>query len=164
MRRLLFVSALTVSVLCLAAPASASMLSMAHPAPRWVVELAGRATDFWADRGVLGCPGIESYEASVELEGARGAGGACRIWVSSDLVDSVSRESFTLVRFRAACSTITHEVGHALGLDHTETGVMSATLTPAWTPWFCRVWARWAVVAALAHDARFDYSATVRAG
>lgn len=122
-----------------------------HPAPQALTALAqGQAETFWHVRGVNTCPSITVYQSTaVGAIGAAG-GGWCTIWLSDDLVASAEPGDVDKVDgtvFVDVCQAITHEVGHALGLPHSATGVMAGggTGQPAkphgWAPWFCWRWA-----------------------
>lgn len=139
-----------------AADASAAPMSLAtpvvmlgdeKPAPLAFVQVVqGPARAFWADRGVTNCPdGLVVYQSTNASRYGWGAGAACRVWISDDLAGVLDQDRFGRSEMIDACQALTHETGHALGLGHTPTGVMSASLAApephAWAPWFCRGWA-----------------------
>ena len=103
------------------------------------------AVEFWADRGVTGCPdGIAT--AIRPLTGVDGYGSSCRIEIAQRAVDHL-RATRRLDRRRARyfaerfCALVVHEVGHALGLGHSAHGVMRPDRHRA-VPYECRSWAR----------------------
>jgi hypothetical protein len=107
------------------------------------------AVQFWADRGVTGCPtGITAYYAddlaASDQAHADGRGNDCTIWLLSGYVDGqradLSQPGHAREDAATECSLVAHEVGHALGLAHTTSGVMSATAVA--TPYACKAWAR----------------------
>jgi hypothetical protein len=153
------------ALMALALPASAAGYSYPgqRQAPPIVVDLLHRADVFWAERGVIGCPnGITAWQAS-DLSGGDGGawargwheGDDCSIWVSDDLVSRTNFEQTNEGDLIDVCTAVTHEDGHARGLAHSETGVMSVNAPPVlhgWAPWFCQVWARTTIDAALWRD------------
>lgn len=152
--------ALLAAALLLAIPASArAEISYPdqRPATAQVTQFVnGSARSFWEDRNVWACQGqqIKVWVAPV-LDGSDGSawgrGGDCTVYLTQWLVRDLTAEADMKapVRLRRglkedmakACTAVTHETGHALGLPHSPTGVMAVTgvVEP---PWYCRVWAR----------------------
>jgi hypothetical protein len=109
------------------------------------------ALDFWRDRGLDAaqiCPnGIKSWYATdlTDDDGifAGGRGWACEAWLI-DWMDVKTPSDYTawglVWTLETSCTTWTHEYGHALGLEHTATGVMDPTASE--TPWACVHFAR----------------------
>lgn len=116
------------------------------------------AVEFWAARGVTGCPnGIVARFAKKITDGtgqhADGLGGQCELFISESLARIVRARGARWWRrsgLREECTTVVHEVKHALpggteggvdGLGHTDGGVMDGSLFVE-TPWECTRWAR----------------------
>lgn len=135
-----------------------------HPAPPIVLEMVAQARSFWTDRNVVSCPrGITVWQAprlvTSEEDWGLGDGATCEIWVSDSLVAAIT--SSYAGDLLMACTAITHETGHALGLGHTPTGVMAGkgTTAPwpfAWSPYFCLTWTQRTVAAKDASAPRRD--------
>jgi hypothetical protein len=110
-----------------------------HPATGAALELVQQAEAFWAERNVVGnCPqGIIAWQAPnlIGKDGDGRDGATCELWLSDDLVSNLTPPG-NLIN---ACTAVTHETGHALGLGHTATGVM-APQPYAWAPYFCTLW------------------------
>lgn len=117
----------------------------------------GPARSFWEDRNVWACPGRDiTVWVAPYLDGgdgsAWGRGGDCTVyltgWLVMDLTADPDMKAPAKVRrvlkgdMAKACTAVTHETGHALGLPHSPTGVMAASGPPVEPPWYCRVWAR----------------------
>ena len=68
-----------------------------------------------------------------------GRGSDCTIWVSSDVANDLEARHPYRSGLQFGCMTVFHEVGHALGLPHSASGLMSEVGS---LPWDCIVWAR----------------------
>lgn len=103
------------------------------------------AVAYWEARGVTGCPsGIRSWWVP-QLPSSTGGGDVaaerawdCELWMNDVFVPDDLGPSTRLAR---QCAIIVHGVGHALGLLHTDTGVMS-TAGDSEVPLECHEWAR----------------------
>lgn len=148
--------AAAVALLACAPLASADYYAGQRPAGPAAIELSRMAEAFWAARHVVGCAdGIEVLQAPSLAGGdgpAAGRGGDCVIWISDFDIEPLDRidADATRAEIRFACVAIYHEVGHALGLPHTPTGLMA--VVPA-TPWECEKFAE-------AHDDEHPRTAT----
>jgi hypothetical protein len=138
-------AALVLVLLTLAALASASsahasgLEAPTYPGERAADERTHELVDvaraYWQARGVTGCPeGIAAFVADDLTDPSDGAnglerGGSCRVWMRTDVLEwmrapgprSEQRHNLLL-----ECTMTLHGVGHALGLEHTERGPMSA--------------------------------------
>lgn len=98
------------------------------------------AIDFWRARGIENCPaGISVWLA--DFPDLQNDGGLdCSIYFDAW---TIAKRRFDARLYQVdnegECALAVHEVGHAMGLDHTATGVMAAV---AEAPWECRVFAR----------------------
>jgi hypothetical protein len=108
-----------------------------------VVLLSEAARVFWAERHVIACPGgISAWQAPDLTAGdgqAIGRGGNCTLWVTDQVARRLEARRPVRSDLLWDCTVIFHEVGHTLGLQHTDAGLMSV-VPPA--PWPCRVLAR----------------------
>lgn len=150
-----------------------------RPAAAIVQELGDEVgVPFLAARHVVGCPDGITYVQAPSLRSSDGdawaRGGDCEVWVSDALVGAIL-ESDSFDPIARAGQAIVHEVGHALGLQHTRSGLMAGPLadgTPpmpepypyAWTPAPVLRWARHWFAASLRGDgwSEWDVSADVR--
>lgn len=152
MRRIVCALGLAVSLAATTSTAAAqspAIFAGERAASPTVIGLTKQAIGFWAARNVTGHSAIDvrqapalRYDDGLEVRGAAIPG---TVWIADWLVGATDRAMVTIDSLRTLCATVTHETGHALGLDHTLTGVMasvSGTVPVAWVPWFCRVWAR----------------------
>lgn len=103
--------------------------------------LAGMAVEFWGARNVHACPsGVALLQAPL-LEAAdgdaMGRGANCVAWITTESAAELEARRPYAAGLRVGCMVIFHEVGHALGLPHTESGVMGAV--PSF-PWECVRW------------------------
>lgn len=139
--------------------ATATTYSGQRPADARTEKLVGIALEFWADRGITGCPnGIRSWTAAdlmdvditSEFMVPFGRGRACEVWFLREQLHTYRYDSYP-ARDGAGdeCADVFHEVRHALpggtegGIDghgHTADGIMAAQ--PEVVPWACRKWAR----------------------
>lgn len=115
-----------------------------------VVELA---KSFWRARhvAVAGSDGLTIFRAPnlVERDGdALGRGeslaGRRYVWLADWLVDALTSRQADRPLKVSACAVLTHELGHAYGLSHAASGVMTedGAKRHAEAPFFCRQWAR----------------------
>lgn len=144
--------ALLVILLVFAAPASAHAWSAPggqRPASATVLAVEVMARDFWAARGTASqcSQGITVWQAH-DLQDAwgRGDGSTCEMWVSDALAGALELRT-DMWAMVDACTAVTHEAGHALGLPHSPTGVMAGagSVPPwshAWAPYWCVAWAQ----------------------
>lgn len=108
--------------------------------------LRGIARSFWAERHVI-VPTGESYLVDQCDCGAYDSGPDIYVPIRA-VADVQSHPTWNLLA-GALCAAVVHETGHAAGLGHVNTGVMSADVevmhgdAPAVevVPWTCRVWA-----------------------
>jgi hypothetical protein len=120
------------------------------PATARTRELTDLGVKFWRDRNVTGCPaGIVVLEADDLSDsdasggGVAGRGGDCRLWIRRSLMRPAPKNVDGAPTRVEVCAIVVHEVGHALGLQHTPTGVMRAVAGwPDSIPWDCRQWVR----------------------
>lgn len=110
------------------------------------------ALKFWQARSVTGCPGGVAAQFADDLYDARDGmfpverGGDCRIFLSWPELSPYRKWAASpharvrRLALRTECSYVVHGVGHALGLEHTASGVMAAVVTTI--PWDCAEWAR----------------------
>lgn len=137
--------------LTLAAPAHAYEYEGQHPATGRTAALIRMAGDYWTAKHVPACP-LTAWQAP-DLTGSdgdawgRGDGTTCEMWLSDDLVATVDVAEFDSDSALEACTTVTHELGHARGLPHSDRGVMAGAGSPPPprsldnVPWFCVRWA-----------------------
>lgn len=137
--------ALAVALLCVPSDAPAfDGYEAQRPASQRVVELVQLAQDFWAARGVRGCSsGITAWTAP-DLSGSDerepfGRGADCAAWMSQDIAADLESSHPYQSGLQIGCMAVFHEVGHALGLPHVESGLMSPVGS---IPWDCKVWVR----------------------
>jgi hypothetical protein len=157
---------MTVGMLLGAGPARAGYVGERAATDALLTQEVQLAVAFWADRGVVGCGQGIAMSWADSLAGpdvlwVAGRGGDCHIWLNVTHV----RRSLRIPPARhrrmhgelvvvgaadgdrrdgaiAECRIVVHEVGHALGLQHTPTGVMSAAPDMDGTPWACRKFVR----------------------
>lgn len=167
LRSLLFCSlALSGATMALCAPARASDVG----ADAQLSAELHVARQFWAARGVTGCPQGISVYASHLMDGTDAAGwsevGSCVAVVNAGFVGQLrswsTRGALNSWAYRAdECMLVTHEVGHALGLGHARSGVMAPS-EPAdlgagqgsQIPWDCTTWAKEAHAARVRRSTR----------
>lgn len=157
-------------LLAITAPAQAAYPGE-RPADGLLLDEVNVALEFWADRGVTGCPdGIraviaddlthpddppEPDEVALMPPFTGGRGGGCALVVSSEITRQTRRDlsepDWRRDSLEEECGIVVHEVRHALpggteggvdGMGHTATGIMGADFD--WwtdTPWDCKVWA-----------------------
>lgn len=123
------------------APAWGDVYAGERPAGPQAQAVAVQASEFWAARNVVACPeGVELLQAP-DLSGgdgdAMGRGGDCVAWISDDEAADLEARAPYAAGLRVGCAVVFHEVGHALGLPHSESGVMG--VVPSF-PWECRTW------------------------
>lgn len=98
------------------------------------------AVNFWRARNVTACPaGVTTLLA--DFPGLQTEGGLdCVIYMDAwTIAKRRSDARLYQVDNEGECTLAVHGVGHAMGLEHTPTGVMAPV---AEAPWECRVFAR----------------------
>lgn len=134
-----------VFLLALAGPARADMTvsDLQNVRPSADAQLAAEtqlAVDFWRARNVTACPtGITTLLA--DFPGLQNDGGLdCAIYFDAWTIAKRRVDGrLYQVDNEGECTLVVHEVGHAMGLDHTATGVMAPV---AEAPWECKVFVR----------------------
>lgn len=138
--------------LALAAPADGAYTDERPATDPILNTMRDLAVTYWTGQGVHGCPGgITVSLATGALDDPLGIGRPCAIVIRDDVAANATtavgktgrwmRLYWLRENVRAACHVVFHETGHALGLAHTEHGLMSASiLTPR--PYACRRLAR----------------------
>lgn len=133
-------------------PASASGYGFGYPGERpdtspIRAQLRDLAVTYWAARGITGCPAGIAVDAADDLGDpspgthVEGRGADCRIVLAPthDLHRMRAGSSWWYPVVTQQCRLVVHEVGHALGLEHTTHGVMAPSTT--YVPQECRAFA-----------------------
>lgn len=132
------VIALTI-LLAVAAPARAQQI----PSDARLDSAVFVAVDFWAERGVTGCPGGIVAHGWRKLSVA-GHSSQCHIWINAVIQKAANNGPWWLRIMDATteCALVVHEVGHSLGIEHTNGGLMDPVYWAHSPPYDCRRWAR----------------------
>jgi hypothetical protein len=161
MRLYLTLCLIVVASLAGASSAQATTFTGERPADALVQGAVVVAQGFWTDRGVTPCahPTVLVADDLTAADGIPAHGRAlvedCTLWLlASDVAEMHSqlRPGHGGDAPEAICTAVVHEMGHLAGLEHTETGIMSAYMPP--TPWACSKWAAAQRRAATARVAR----------
>lgn len=113
------------------------------PAMGVSVQLVQAGQQFMANRGLGNCQSVTTWAVPDNVIINWGTGQSCSVWLSTNLIETLNwPDRNTLID---ACQAIFHEVGHAEGLDHQPTGLMSINKPPyphAWAPFYCVQWSK----------------------